>query len=144
MRISSRGRYALRALVYLARQEKGKVLSVKQIAEVTQISAEFLEQILVRLKRAKLVNSVRGPGGGYSLAADPVKLTVKEIFDAVGETIDLTPCQSCRVSELVCEAEGGCEGLLLWKGATEHLIEFFTSVTLQAVVEGKTILGANA
>jgi Rrf2 family iron-sulfur cluster assembly transcriptional regulator len=141
MRITTRGRYALRAMLQLAKHAPSPVLSVKQISEETQISYEFLEQLLVKLKRANLVASVRGPGGGYMLSRSAAEISVKDIFDAVGEVIDLTNCHSCKVSELVCASQNGCESHLVWKGATEHLIEFFTNLSLQDVLEGKTPIG---
>ncbi len=138
MRITTKGRYALKALLYLARQPEGAIATVKQIADETSLSFEFLEQLLVKLKKAKLVQSIRGPGGGYTLARPAQEISIKDIFDAVGETIDLTDCQSCKFSELVCVPENGCESHLIWKGATEYLVEFFTKVSLDDVRHGRS------
>lgn len=137
MRITTKGRYTLKAMLCLARHPVNSVLSVKQISEETSLSYEFLEQLLVKLKKAGLARSVRGPGGGYTMARPAQEISIKDIFDAVGETIDLTDCQSCKFSELVCVPEHGCESHLIWKGATEYLVDFFTKVSLDDVQNGR-------
>ncbi len=126
-------------MILLAKTNRDKVLNVREMAEMTLISSEFLEQILMKLKKAGLVRSQRGPGGGYILEGSPSEISVKDIFDAVGENIDLTPCTSCKESELICEVGNGCDSYLIWKGASEQLLDFFTSVTLQGVLDGKGV-----
>lgn len=79
MRLTSKGEYGLLALVFLARQEREKVFSVASIAKEQQIPVKFLEQILLTLKRAGYVESIRGSGGGYRLAEKPQKITLAEI-----------------------------------------------------------------
>lgn len=138
MRITTKGRYALKAMLVLARHPFDTVVTVKQISGETSVSHEFLEQLLIKLKKAGLLRSVRGPGGGYKLVQPASEISIKAIFDAVGETIDLTNCQACRQSEIVCTSENGCDSHLIWKGATEHLIEFFTRVSLEDVLNGKS------
>ncbi|AFG38595.1 RrF2 family transcriptional regulator [Spirochaeta africana] len=92
MRITTKGRYAIRAITNLAMANSDKPKPIKAIAEEEGISPEFLEQIFFRLKKTGMISSVRGPGGGFRLARDPKDISVKEIFNAVGEGIDLTPC----------------------------------------------------
>jgi Rrf2 family iron-sulfur cluster assembly transcriptional regulator len=92
MRITTKGRYAIRAITNLALEESSKPKAIKFIAKEEDLSPEFLEQIFFRLKRTGMISSVRGPGGGFKLARDPKDISIKEIFDAVGEGLDLTPC----------------------------------------------------
>ncbi|MDR2068937.1 MAG: Rrf2 family transcriptional regulator, partial [Spirochaetaceae bacterium] len=93
MRITTRGRYALRASLALARLGKdGSPVSINNLSEEENISSVFLEQIFFKLRKAGIVSSVRGPGGGFCFAQPLDQLTIKKILDAAGEELNLTTC----------------------------------------------------
>ena len=88
MKLSTKGRYAMIALTDLAREGAGRLVALSEISERQDISLAYLEQLFVKLRRAEIVESVRGPGGGYRLARDPSQIRVSEVLGAVDETMD--------------------------------------------------------
>lgn len=88
MKLSTKGRYAMIALTDLAQQEGGRLVALSEISERQDISLAYLEQLFVKLRRADIVESVRGPGGGYRLARPAEKIRIAEILSAVDETMD--------------------------------------------------------
>lgn len=137
MRITTKGRYALRAMTNLAASFRGKPRPIKIIAAEEEISAEFLEQIFFKLKKAGIISSVRGPGGGFVLEKDPQDITVKDIFLAVDEGLDLTPCTVCGQSHNTspCERAERCLVYSVWLDASNHIISYFDSITLQSILD---------
>lgn len=137
MRITTKGRYALRAMTNLAASYKGKPRPIKKIAAEEEMSPEFLEQIFFKLKKAGIIGSVRGPGGGFMLDRDPATITVKDIFVAVDEGIDLTPCTACTESngDDPCDRMDRCLVYSVWQEASEHIINYFDGITLQSVLD---------
>ncbi|MFW5801981.1 MAG: RrF2 family transcriptional regulator [Spirochaeta sp.] len=142
MRITTKGRYAIRAITNLALSEASRPKPIKTIAKEEDISPEFLEQIFFRLKKTGMISSVRGPGGGFKLARDPKEISVKEIFKAVGEGIDLTPCTTVQPEEDLlpknpnaytasgCTRTEKCLVHDVWQEASEHFNQYFTQMTL--------------
>ena len=134
MILGTKARYAVMAMVDLAGREASKPVTLAMIAEAQEIPLPYLEQIFVKLKKCGLVNSVRGPGGGY-LLAKPVKETrVSEIIVAVEEALKMTRCEShgtggCMASKARCVTHD------LWEGLGNHIYEYLSSVTLQDVCE---------
>ncbi len=137
MRVTTKGRYALRALVKLALEGGEKPIPIKRLAEAEAISPEFLEQIFFRLKKSGIINSVRGPGGGFVLRMDPEDISVRAIFDAVGEGIELTPCTTPpRNGESVeCSRAEECLMQDVWHEVSEHITGYFESLTLQKILD---------
>ena len=88
MKLSTKGRYAMIALAHLARDGENRQVSLSEISEAQDISLAYLEQLFVKLRRAEIVDSVRGPGGGYRLARAPEAIRVSEILGAVDESMD--------------------------------------------------------
>lgn len=88
MKLSTKGRYAMIALTDLARQPGGRLVSLAEIAERQDISLAYLEQLFVKLRRAEIVESVRGPGGGYRLARPVEEIRIAEVLAAVDEAMD--------------------------------------------------------
>ncbi len=88
MKLSTKGRYAMIALTDLAREGVGRLVALSEISERQDISLAYLEQLFVKLRRAEIVESVRGPGGGYRLARPAEKIRISEILGAVDESMD--------------------------------------------------------
>jgi Rrf2 family iron-sulfur cluster assembly transcriptional regulator len=136
MKISTRGRYAVMAMVELARQgsHAGSPLSLTQISAAQDISLNYLEQIFVDLRRFGLVESVRGKQGGYLLTAAPDRIALGQIIDAVDEPVDVTRCQStagCGHKTTRCMTHD------LWSRLSDHIRSFFDGISLADVVSGE-------
>ena len=136
MKLSTKGRYAVMALAELARQanEAGSdaPVSLAQIAAGQQISLEYLEQLFAKLRRGALVESVRGPGGGYRLAREPDSIRVSEIILAVDEPLRVTRCTGDAIDG--CVGGEKCVTHELWAALGRHIYGFLSSVTLGDVV----------
>jgi Rrf2 family iron-sulfur cluster assembly transcriptional regulator len=137
MRITTRGRYALRATLALAILGKsGAPVSINHLSEKEDISSVFLEQIFFKLRKAGIVASVRGPGGGFCFARPLETLTVKEILDAAGEDLDLVSCDK-QIQN--CERIGDCLAHSVWTDVTQIVNNYFKSKTLSSLLlEGKS------
>jgi Rrf2 family iron-sulfur cluster assembly transcriptional regulator len=110
-------------------------MSIRQLAEAEDISPEFLEQIFFRLRKADVIKSTRGPGGGFALNRDPSHITIKDIFDAVGEEISLSPCTSSVDPDFVCAREKHCVAHDMWSEAADYITSYFSQITIQKVLE---------
>ena len=130
MRLSTRGRYALRAMIDLAlHADEGPVLR-SDIAERQEISAHYTEQLFVKLRRAGLVESVRGPGGGYILAKSADQIRAGDIIRTVEGPIALVHCVAAQ-QETACHRVDSCVTHLLWKRLSDKVAEVLDSVTLK-------------
>ncbi len=134
MRITTKGRYAVRAMVQLAMQGNEKPVSIRTISEIENISAEFLEQIFFKLRKGDVITSVRGPGGGFKLKKEADKISIAKIFDAVGEGLLLSPC--VEDSPYSCERYSECVVNQLWNNSYLHFRGYFEKTTLKDVVSG--------
>ena len=138
MRLTTKGRFAVTAMVDLAmRQSRGPV-TLAAISERQRISLSYLEQLFGKLRRHRLVNSVRGPGGGYCLAVAAQNISVAEIIAAVDEPMDATQCGGKEN----CQDEGPCVTHDLWSALNAKLHEYLSAVTLADLVahhEGKHV-----
>ena len=130
MRLTTKGRFAVTAMVDLAlRQNRGPV-TLAAISERQHISLSYLEQLFGKLRRAALVSSVRGPGGGYNLAQPPAAITVADIVTAVDEPMDATQCGGKEN----CHDEKRCLTHDLWATLNEKMHEYLSSVSLADLV----------
>jgi Rrf2 family iron-sulfur cluster assembly transcriptional regulator len=114
-------------------------ISIGSIAHEENVSSEFLEQIFFKLKKAGLIRSVRGPGGGFILDKKPSEISVQDILDAVGETRGLTPCTLRR--KTLCDREVPCAAHEIWTGLQKTMEDYLSNVKLDQIVEknGKRI-----
>ena len=134
MRLTTKGRFAVTAMVEQAmRQTRGPV-TLAAISERQHISLSYLEQLFGKLRRRKLVNSVRGPGGGYNLAMPPQNISVAEIIVAVDEPLDATQCEGKEN----CHDDKRCMTHDLWMRLNEKIYEYLASVTLADLVAHQT------
>ncbi len=130
MRLTTKGRFAVTAMVDLAmRQGRGPV-TLAAISERQRISLSYLEQLFGKLRRHKLVSSVRGPGGGYNLAQAPAQISVSDIVGAVDEPLDATQCGGKEN----CHDDKRCMTHDLWATQNEKMQEYLSSVTLADLV----------
>ena len=131
MRLTTKGRFAVTAMVDLAlRQARGPV-TLAGISERQHISLSYLEQLFGKLRRAGIVSSVRGPGGGYNLAKPAAALCVADIIVAVDEPLDATQCggkENCHGENRRCMTHD------LWARLNEKIFEYLASVTLADLV----------
>jgi Rrf2 family transcriptional regulator, iron-sulfur cluster assembly transcription factor len=138
MRLTTKGRFAVTAMVDLSmRQTRGPV-TLAAISERQHISLSYLEQLFGKLRRASLVTSVRGPGGGYCLARQTDSITVAEIITAVDEPIDATQCGGKEN----CIDDRRCVTHDLWATLNEKMNDYLNSVSLADVVshqQGKQV-----
>ena len=130
MRLTTKGRFAVTAMVDLAlRQNRGPV-TLAAISERQHISLSYLEQLFGKLRRAKLVSSTRGPGGGYNLASPAQNISVASIVTAVDEPLDATQCGGKEN----CHDEKRCMTHDLWATLNEKMYDYLSSVTLADLV----------
>ena len=135
MKISTKGRYALRLLVDLADYNTGENISLKDIAARQEISFKYLEQIITMLNRAGLVRSVRGPQGGYRLAKRPEEYTVGEILRLTEGS--LAPVSCLDEEENNCPRKEECATIELWQELYQAILGVVDHTTLADLVENK-------
>lgn len=135
MRITTKGRYALRAVIYLVNNYEGKPISIRQLSEIACLSPEFLEQIFFRLRRAGIITSTRGPGGGFTLTKEPKDVSIDDIFVAIDEGYHIAPCSSDD-PDVLCERAQDCATCGFWNHTYTMLRTYFSSVTIQDVIDG--------
>lgn len=146
MHLSTRGRYAIMAMLDLAQrcQENHSDytnITLAMIAERQQISLSYLEQLFAKLRKGGVVASVRGPGGGYRLPRAASQIYLAEIIDAVEEDIDLTRCNAMHDASGPAKGEGcvygnKCNAHDVWAALGRHMEQFFRKVTLQMILDG--------
>lgn len=139
MELNTRGRYAVMAMTDLAKNSGDEAVSLSAIAERQQLSIAYLEQIFSQLRRAGLVESVRGRNGGYKLGRAAAGISIAEIMIAVDERTRMTRCQDLFGDVDGCLGQSKCLTHGLWHALGDHIREFLNRVTLQAVVEGAPI-----
>lgn len=140
MRLTTKGRFAVTAMLDLALQDEDKPVTLAGISERQGISLSYLEQLFSRLRRNGLVKSVRGPGGGYRVARSTREISVSEIISAVDELIDATQCGGKEN----CHDDRRCMTHDLWSSLNDKILEYLSGVSLADLVasqrEGKKIL----
>ena len=133
MKISTKGRYALRLMVDLASEEQNNFVSLKEIAQRQKISAKYMEQIISVLCRSGLVTSVRGPNGGYRLTKPPDSYTAGEILRLTEGSLAPVPC--IEENPMLCERCDGCATVELWRKLDSAISQVVNNITLADLVE---------
>ena len=131
MRLTTKGRFAVTAMMDIALQEGSQQVALNEISERQNISLSYLEQLFGKLRRRALVTSVRGPGGGYRISRSTESITVGEIIRAVDETVDATQCGGLKN----CKDDKECITHELWTGLNEHIFDYMDTVKLSDLVE---------
>jgi Rrf2 family iron-sulfur cluster assembly transcriptional regulator len=134
MLLSTKGRYAVMAMVEIAKQGDSRPLSLGDVAARLELSLPYLEQLFMKLRRSGLVQSVRGPGGGYVLGGDAYSISICEIMSAVDEPLKMTRCESEGDG---CVATQRCSTHYLWDALGNHIEQFLASATLGDVLYGR-------
>lgn len=131
MKLTTKGRFAVTAMLDLAMHHSSDPVTLAEISQRQKISLFYLEQLFGKMRRRALVNSVRGPGGGYRLAKDMERVSVADIIVAVGEPIDSTRCGGKEN----CHDDEKCITHDLWAKLNEHIFDYLGAVTLKQLVD---------
>lgn len=131
MKLTTKGRYAVTAMLDLALHGSEGPVSLAEISTRQEISLSYLEQLFAKLRRHGLVISTRGPGGGYSVARELCDVAVSEIIGAVNESVDATQC----AGKQNCHSHGRCLTHDLWEGLSAQIEEFLSTVSLQDMID---------
>jgi len=135
MRLTTRGRYAVTAMLDLALHHRQGPVSLAEIATRQGISQSYLEQLFAKLRRGGLVDGLRGPGGGYKLGRPGNTISVAHVIDAVSESVDATRCQGQKN----CQDEHRCLTHDLWEDLSTQIRNFLTEVSLDELVKQKNV-----
>lgn len=131
MRLTTKGRFAVTAMIDVAMRQHNGPVTLAGVSQRQKISLSYLEQLFGKLRRHALVESTRGPGGGYTLGRPMAQLTVADIIYAVDEPLDATQCRGKEN----CDNEQRCMTHELWAGLNRVMVDFLDSVSLQDLVE---------
>jgi Rrf2 family transcriptional regulator, iron-sulfur cluster assembly transcription factor len=141
MRLTTKGRFAVTAMIDLALRSSAGPVALAAISSRQQISLSYLEQLFGNLRRHELVESTRGPGGGYSLGRAAGEITVADIIVAVGEPIDATGCGGKE--DCMGEGSGKCMTHDLWASLNSKMIEYLDSISLKKLVDEQLAKGVS-
>lgn len=135
MRLTTKGRYAVTAMLDLAIHAQQGPVSLNDISGRQEISLSYLEQLFAKLRRNDLVSSVRGPGGGYRLSREGADISVAQVVDAVSESMDVTRCE--RKGD--CQRGDACLTHHLWCDLSDQIHSFLDDISLQSLVDRQEI-----
>ena len=130
MILTTTSRYAVTAMLDIAYHNKGNPISLPEIADRQNISLSYLEQLFSRLKRSGLVESIKGPGGGYMLSKDADEIVISEVIQAVDEDLETTACNG----KSNCHNNHQCISHNLWQDLGVEIKNFLSDITLQQVI----------
>ncbi|MEQ1528879.1 MAG: Fe-S cluster assembly transcriptional regulator IscR [Methylococcales bacterium] len=131
MRLTTKGRYAVTAMLDLAFHSQKKPVTLTEIAARQTISLSYLEQLFARLRRAGMVKGVRGPGGGYTLCRNARDINIADIIQAVDEPLDSTKCGG----EANCQNQKACLTHDLWMGLSQQISNYLKGISLAELLE---------
>lgn len=135
MRLTTRGRYAVTAMLDLALHQGRGATALADISARQGISLAYLEQLFARLRRRGLVQSLRGPGGGYLLGRTAAQISVADVISAVDEPVDATRCGGLKN----CQAQERCLTHDLWEDLSVQIYEFLRDITLERLVQRRSV-----
>lgn len=137
MRLTTKGRYAVTAMLDLAIHQGKGPIALADIANRQGISLSYLEQLFAKLRKGSLVTSVRGPGGGYNLARIASEIRIAEVIAAVDESVDTTRCGGAQN----CQNNGPCLTHDLWYDLSERIYDHLNRIDLQQLVDKRDVTG---
>lgn len=141
MKISTKGRYALRIIVDLARHDKDGLTTLKTLAEREDISKKYLEQIVPLLNKGGILITERGFGGGYRLAKSPDDITVADILRLTEGSLEPVACLDSTDPEFICDRSAGCPTLPVWKGLSKVINEYLEGITITDIINHSSEAG---
>ena len=130
MKLTTKSRYAVTAMLDIAYHDKGNPISLPEIADRQNISLSYLEQLFSRLKKSGLVESIKGPGGGYMLSKGADDIVISEVIQAVDEDLETTACNG----KSNCHNNHQCISHNLWQDLGTEIKNFLSDITLQQVI----------
>ncbi|SFV60794.1 Iron-sulfur cluster regulator IscR [hydrothermal vent metagenome] len=131
MQITTKGRYAINAMLDLSLEYNNKPITLSVISERQNISLSYLEQLFTKLRRNNLVKSIRGPGGGYMLNKLPEDISIVDIIEAVDENVDLRRCKGASN----CNGGKRCISHVLWCDLSSQMRSFLKSINLKELID---------
>ncbi|MFQ6091330.1 MAG: RrF2 family transcriptional regulator [bacterium] len=131
MRLTTKGRYGLRAMSELAKDYGKGPVAIKTISERQHLSTHYLEQLLAKLRRGGLIESVRGPGGGYVLAKNPADISVGDVVRTLEGPIAMAKCIDESLMQNACERVDDCVVRLMWKRISAKVEEVLDGISLE-------------
>ncbi|MCW2255330.1 Rrf2 family iron-sulfur cluster assembly transcriptional regulator [Providencia alcalifaciens] len=137
MRLTSKGRYAVTAMLDVALHSQSGPVPLADISERQGISLSYLEQLFSRLRKNELVSSVRGPGGGYLLGRDADQIFVAQVIAAVDESVDATRCKGSKEG---CQNGDRCLTHALWRDLSTRITDFLSSISLDELVKNQEVM----
>lgn len=141
MKISTRIRYGLRALVFIAEQNRNnnKLVRIKEISEDQNISVQYLEQILYKLKKENIIEGKRGPNGGYKLVGEPCDISVYRLYEILDSEVRVVDCNE-NSEKRTCVDATECRTACLWSKLDNALTEILTGTTLEDLMNNKEMI----
>ena len=136
MRLSTKGRYSVTAMLDLAIHDKAGPVTLGDISQCQGISLSYLEQLFSSLRKAGLVKGVRGPGGGYRLAKPAAEISIADIISAVDEKVDVTRCEGRED----CQEGERCLTHDLWKELSQRIYDFLNTISLADLVQRSSVI----
>lgn len=133
LRLSTKGQYGVRAMYEIARGSGHGPVTIREISEKQDVSVAYLEQILNTLRKAELIRSVKGPGGGYVLSERPADISIGRILRELEGPVAITSCLDPREG---CMRVDGCVTHMLWKSLGENIAAFLDGMTLGDLLKG--------
>jgi Rrf2 family iron-sulfur cluster assembly transcriptional regulator len=140
MRLTTKGRYAVTAMLDLAMNSKEKPVNLNEISGRQAISLSYLEQLFSKLRKQKLVKSVRGPGGGYQLNHAADEISIADVINAVNESMDVSRCEG----KANCHEGKQCLTHNLWMDLSERIHDFLNQITLGELIQKNAEQGIDA
>ena len=138
LKLSTKGQYGVRAMFELAKNYENGPLSIKEIAQRQDVSVSYLEQLLNKLRKSKLISSQKGPGGGYVMNRKPEEISVGMILNSLEGPVAITQCLD--PSTKGCKRVDGCVAHLLWKSLGEKIEDFLETINLKDLVKEESKL----
>lgn len=140
MKMTTKGRYAITAMLDLALHDSDGPVTLAEISQRQDISLTYLEQLFSKLRRHEIIESARGPGGGYRLAQDADDITIAKIVYSVDEPIDLTRCGG----QQNCQGDERCLTHDLWMELNRHVSDFLNGITLGDMIQRNNVKQVSA
>ena len=133
MKISTKGRYALRMIIDLSMNQENGYVSLKEIAERQNISKKYLEQIVPMLNKSGILKTNRGNHGGYILNRNPSELTVSDVLTATEGSLAPVSCLEYEVND--CPRKESCNTLYIWEGLFKTITDYLSGITIQDIID---------